>query len=329
MSDPTSGWEPAIKLDLETASAAAFQNVQDAFRDWSKSHPLSPVGLSNGWHIITPEIAERLLRNNRGNRKVSFRTVSKYAAAMTTGQWKRTGQPILINQDGQVEDCQHRAWASYLSGASFPSYVVADVPVEDDLFVYLDDSRPRNAADALYTAGNNGFSAIIASAIKLAFKYDNNALSILKHINIRDMTNIEVLNYARQNPGLNQATHSLMTNYQRAAAVIGNKGVAAFFAWKALTAHGHDALHDFMIPLGTGANLNEDDPILALRNRLIGDGSDDKDLREGHRLALVIKGFNLHIADQKVTKRGLYVRDNEKYPRIDAPGAEAPLAAAA
>ena len=35
------------------------------------------------------------------------------------------------------------------------------------------------------------------------------------------------------------------------------------------------------------------------------------------RLALLIKAFNLHIAGKKVSRGGLHVKDNEKFPHID------------
>jgi hypothetical protein len=77
-------------------------------------------------------------------------------------------------------------------------------------------------------------------------------------------------------------------------------------------------LDDFMVPLGSGANLAEDSPILALRNRLLREAEEDGTLNQPRRLALVIKAFNLHIAGKRVTGRGgLYVRDNEKFPRLD------------
>jgi hypothetical protein len=315
----TSSWQPRFRLDLETASATAFQDLVSQFREWAASEPAPRLQLSNGWHEITPQVSEQLLRNNRANRKLAFKTVLKYASAMANGEWKRTGQPILINERGQVEDCQHRAWASYLGGHSFPSYVVADIPFEPDLFAYIDDCKPRSAADALYTSGNNGLSPILAAVVKIAFRYDHQALAIMKQPRIRDMSTREILEYTRNNPGLGKAAHTLMGSYHRAALVIGNKAVAAFFAWKVISLYGEDVLDDFLGPLGSGALLSEDDPVLALRNRLIREGEQDDDLRQPHRLALLIKGFNMHMAGVKTGRRGLYVRDNERFPRFEEP----------
>jgi len=90
-----------------------------------------------------------------------------------------------------------------------------------------------------------------------------------------------------------------------------------FFAWKVTAIYGVTVLEDFLFPLGTGANLPEDSPILALRTRLLKEDEDEGKMNQPRRLALLIKAFNMHLADKKVGNRGLYVRDNEKFPRFE------------
>lgn len=315
-------FRPVISLDLGAVSAPAFAEALLKFKAWSDREPPDPdLPVQTGWCQITPEIAGKLLRRNKMNRKVSLETVRKYARRMKEGEWHPTGQPILIS-GGEVFDAQHRLWACYFSGCTFPSYVIADVPEQVDLFAYLDDAKVRSAADALHTAGENGLSATLAAAVKLSFRYDAGrpALSILRQPSIRPMDNIEVLAYARHNPGLREACHDVVSNYGKAVDLIGNKGIAGFVAWKITVRHGRDALHDFMVPLGSGANLEEESPILALRNRLIEVAEADKDaLRPLHVLALIIKGFNMHIQGYVMKQRNgkLNMTDNEKYPLFE------------
>jgi hypothetical protein len=319
----TPSWTPAVEIDLATAGAAAFQEALAKFYEWSRAAtPPPPLNLQNGWYDITPQMAEDLLRRNLQNRKISLATVRKYYQAMKALEWKKTGQPVLINQQGRVEDAQHRLVACYLGNVTFPSYIVADVPVAADLFAYIDDSKPRNAADALFTSGNNGLSATIASTIKLAWRYENQAIAILKQPRIRDMTNMEILDFSRSNPQLGNAAHLLVGTYARAASVIGNKAVATFFVWKVNNYYGSDQLDEFMTSLGSGALLPEDSPILALRNRLLGEQDihlAGEELRAPRRLALLIKAFLLNLKGEKMGKRGLSLRDNERFPRIEPP----------
>jgi hypothetical protein len=324
MTDTQTGWEPAFKLDLDTANANAFAEIVANFHKWSETQPpLSTMNRPNGWYDVTAEMAEEFLRRNIANRKPSLQTVRKYYGAMKRGEWRRTGQPLLFNADGRAEDLQHRCWAAYLGRVSFPSYIITDVPTAPDIFAYIDDCKPRSAADALQTSGMNGLSNAIAQAIKLAWRYQHEALSILKRIPIEELSIPHVLDFSRANPALAEAAHFLVTNHAKALDVIGHKGVATFFVWKVIGLHDATTLHDFLHPLGTGANLDETSPILALRNRLLAEA---KELDPTHKLALLIKGFNVERAGKKVGKNGLYVRDNEAFPRFDEQG-EMPLAA--
>ena len=312
------GWTPAVSLNLDTAGAPAFAEAMLAFYQWSDAQPpLGPLTMQNGWHDITPQMSEDFLRRNTTNRKVSLQTVRKYYQAMKAGEWHRTGQPLIVNKAGKAEDLQHRCWASYFGQVSFPSYVITDAPVDVDLFAYIDDCKPRSAADALQTSGMNGLSPAIAAAIKLAWRYDNKVLTILKQQRIREMSIPEVLDFGRANASIEEAAHFVITNHVKAVGAIGNKGVAVFFAWKVMTIYGVTVLEDFMFPLGSGANLGEDSPVLALRNRLLKEDEDEAKMNQPRRLALLIKAFNMHLADKKVGNRGLYVRDNEKFPRFE------------
>jgi len=284
------------------------------FNAWLKEHPPT-YQWTTGWHVVTPERAEDLLKRNRLNRKVALGTVQRYARDMQAGAWIKTGQPGLIDTNGEVFDIQHRAWAGYLSGNDFETFIVTDVPANPDLFAYIDGGKPRSAADALYTAGENGLSGAIAQAVAIAHRYDNKALGVIKQAKIPTLTNPEVLSYSRQHPGLNKAAHLMFGSYGKAISVIKHKGVALFAGWQILERYGALELDQFMIPLGSGANLDEDDPILALRNRLI--SLEDDDLNKERRLALLIKAFSMHQLGKTVPRSGLALRDNERFPRFE------------
>lgn len=318
--DTQSAWKPYVQLELDTIGTAAFEEAICKFVEWAKQHPAEPLKFSNGWYVIEPQTAENMLTHNRQNRKVSLATVRTYARRMREGEWKKTGQPILITDEGDIFDCQHRLWACYLSGHSFETFVVADVPHQVELFAYIDGGKPRNAADALYTAGSNGLSGQIASAIKIAYRYDNNGLGIMKQPSMRSLDNIEVIRYEQAHPDLNKAAHLVAANYPRALSVIGSRGVGVFVAWKIIELYGIDVLDEFFQPLGSGAHLDEDDPILHLRNRLMGFTEGEDELNQPRKLALVIRAFNMHRKGESVhPKRGLFLRDNERFPRFDPP----------
>jgi hypothetical protein len=312
-------WKPRVDLDLTTASLAAFQDrVARFYVLVDGERPPGPLALPNGWYTITPQMSEDFLRRNRANRQVSFATVKKYWQAMSSGDWRATGQALILDREGKALDLQHRCWAGYLGQVSFKSYVITDASPEDDLFAYIDDCKPRSAGDALFTSGMNGISNYIAGAAKLAWKYENNAIGIIQQPRIRDMSTREVLEYTRTHPKLGEAAHTIMGSFKKAVSIIGSKPVSIFFGWQVIEHYSFNILTEFFDPLGIGANLEEDSPILGLRNRLLREEEEAGDLKQPRRLALLIKAFNLHVDGRKLSPKGLSLRDNEKFPRFAA-----------
>ena len=168
-------------LDLEHFKPKEVIALVEAFEADAKANPtLGPLPVVTGWNEITPAIAVDILRRNRpgANRKVDPATVNYYALQMAQAEWKATGQPVLIDNAGRLVDAQHRMYAIVISGATIKSFVVTDVEAIPNLFAYIDNSRPRNAATALQTAGFNGAASLIARVFKLAEEVHPPAFSI-------------------------------------------------------------------------------------------------------------------------------------------------------
>jgi hypothetical protein len=312
-------WTPASRPTL-TATAPAFIEFVKQLKAWARENPPTSPPLATGWHDITPAMALELLKRSRKNRRPSWDAVKQYARVMLAGQWVKTGEPIIQTVAGDLPDGQQRLYACLLSDCTFPCFVIGDAPDTPDLFAYLDSGRPRSAADAIYTAGENGLSSAIAQGIRVAYRYERNAFHVFKTPVIANLSNPEMVAYARAHPEIKSAAHICASNFPKTAKIIGNPGVAVFVTCKILQDFGPDVLGRFMLPLGSGANLDEDNPILALRNRLLGESADDKNLNPARRLGLIIKGFNLHIAGRPVSRRGFFLKDNEKFPRFGRPG---------
>lgn len=70
------------------------------------AEPGAPLQLANGWHDITPQIAEQLLRHNRTNRNLAVKTVLKYASAMANAA---SGPARAANTAsvGQLRECPY------------------------------------------------------------------------------------------------------------------------------------------------------------------------------------------------------------------------------
>jgi hypothetical protein len=76
---------------------------------------------------ITPDKARALLEVNIENRTVRKNIAEQYASDMASGIWKVNGEPIIIDENGQLIDGQHRLHAVLLSGATIEVLVVRGV----------------------------------------------------------------------------------------------------------------------------------------------------------------------------------------------------------
>ena len=120
------------------------------------------------------------LRRNVCNRRPSLATVAKYHYSMTTGDWRKTGQGLVFDLSGKMNEGQQRGWSCYFGQVSFDTYIVTDAPVEPDLFAYYDDIKRRSEGDALYTSGLDGIASHLAAAVLLSYRYENHAIEIHK-----------------------------------------------------------------------------------------------------------------------------------------------------
>jgi hypothetical protein len=264
---PDGGWTPAIRCDLR-AGQHAFQQSVERFRQWAEKQPRPKLGLNNGWYTVTPQMAEQMLICNRRNRKLRWADVLRYGTQMANKRWKKTGEPIIITVNDDVEDAGHRLFACYFSGCSFDSYIVADVPHDDYLFAYIDNGVSRNGEDTLEIAGVNGMSKHLQSVIKkFAIRYDEDALVFSGRLPVMPINNVDILDYAQANPTLGETAHLVRDLYPAAIKRLDDTSVASFLAWKINQAYGLGVLEDFM-QLLTQADLPLTHPVAILQQRL-------------------------------------------------------------
>jgi hypothetical protein len=316
-------WNPHFALDLKTASTNAFVKTLEDFEEWRQTQAPRDLDLSNGWKTITQEIAEgMLLRNPVGaNRRPTLPTVKYYARQMLHGDWKKTGQAVLFDTDGKLLDAGHRLWASYLSGASFPTYVIGDVPADPTLFAFIDNSKPRSASDALATAGLNGLAKSISTVVSMALHFEHGLYTPSTEKKTMDKVSpIEFVHYVKDNDNLRLGVRLMAGEYKAAASVIAHKDVAGFTAYKIIDLHGEDALDGFMGELGQiDEEADDGAPIAALQKVLLDDAKAREPMKKHQVLGYVIKAFNAWINQEQVRKFSLKV--NEPFPRFVMPQA--------
>lgn len=76
---------------------------------------------------IYPDMARELLGRNPSNRKITKTIVKKYADSIKNGQWEANGESIVIDEDGNLKDGQHRLQAIVMADTPATMLVVRGV----------------------------------------------------------------------------------------------------------------------------------------------------------------------------------------------------------
>ena len=254
----TAAWQPRFNLDLGTANGRAFDDLVSEFNAWIRAEPVTgPLEISTGWHTITPEMAEQLLRRNLpgGNRKAVLGTVAYYAGQMLANDWAATGQPVIFTDDGVLLDAQHRLWACYLSGASFHTYVLTGVPADKKLFAYIDNGKVRTAADALRTSGvDSGIAALVTKILDMRFNYQHGLYTPTSARSLGKRSPVWYVNTAKVTPQAQAAARLAISEYQAASDRI-DREVVGFAILEMLETHGDEVVEAFF-----GALCEEPEP---------------------------------------------------------------------
>ena len=127
---------------------------------------------------VTPDLAQKWLNEkNTHNRPMYERVVETYALDMKRGKWAFNHQGICFNDDGVLDDGQHRLAAIVRSGKTIPFWVFRGMPrtqgSNGDTIITqdtIDDIRKRSIGDRLhlsYGIDNANLKAAMCNVIVL------------------------------------------------------------------------------------------------------------------------------------------------------------------
>lgn len=125
---------------------------------------------------VTPELAERWLKDNITNRRYNNTVALKYASDMTEGRWTYTGDPIQFDKDGFLQNGQHRLNAVVKSGKTIPFLIVRGL--EPKAQAHMDLGRKRTLGDILYLEGYENpliLGAVVRGAASWMGGFDSDA----------------------------------------------------------------------------------------------------------------------------------------------------------
>jgi hypothetical protein len=198
---------------------------------------------------ITPALALALLEWNLNNRSINPDRIEMYARDMIANAWRPNNQGIAIGANKLLHDGQHRLWAVVKSGCSVRMLVAVGLP--EDACPTIDQGRSRSVGDALQIFDGQPNGRRTASWLKaIDVLHGGRRIPMSHAIAQRELWRFEgsVRWFSSNSP---------RQPYGRAP-VIG----ALIYAHAVAPEH----VETFTRRYVSGANLDEESPVLALRN---------------------------------------------------------------
>lgn len=249
-------------------------------------HGLIPPDEADGFRpasLTVNAIITMLHRANEvRNRGVTIDTVLKYSRDMSEGNWLWTGEPIQLDHDGFVRNGQHRLLAIVHSGTTQDCVVVRDLEPKAQLVI--DVGRGRTTGSQLHLSGVSSAHHVTAIAnVLLRWRAG-------RMLNTYQTSVMEVEQLVANEPTISDAlaaTHRVRRTVPKAPqSALGAAYVEA----------GHadvDARDEFFRLLATGANLESNDPVLTLRNKMQNQVSAQVKFRRAGQLWQIVHTWNL------------------------------------
>lgn len=281
--------------------------------------------LSSESHVmnvtITPQLAASILEyHNKTNRPISKDHTKRYANIMKAGGWKANGNPIILNDEGNINDGQTRCAAGVASNTSFVADIRFGVPA--DTFSTYDIGKSRSNGDlfalkfkATY-AGITGKPASKMAGIALAvWRLESDRLKTVANTSIRPDNTEELFDIAEND--LNHRAEELIKLEEklRKQTFIHYSSILGVY----VVLHKHnptkaDAFFKELCGLGAGTTT------LALSSCL---RKMHKRNRQGHETAkpsvvkaTIIKGWNAYINNTTLPKSFGTFKSGEAFPKI-------------
>lgn len=219
------------------------------------------IGVFAETTTLTPGLAAELLRRNENNRNVKAAKAEQYAADMRAGKWTFNGEPLIVSDDGRLNDGQHRCAALVDANTTLPVVIVFGLPRDSRLTV--DQGAARGAGDYLSMDGvaNANTSATIA---RLLIAYDR---SNETDIDGRIVTNADVMARVHADDEIAAAAHYGVTMGRKANAYVA--GTVIGFCYYLFSAIDRTAATEFLDGLCTGEYLRPQSPVLVCREKLL------------------------------------------------------------
>lgn len=250
---------------------------------------------------ITPRDATEWLRCNKNNRPVRKRHVEFLAGEITAGNWQINGQAIVIAEDEQVLDGQHRLFAIIEAGKPIQSLVVYGITPE--AFRTIDTGAVRTGADALALHFHE-YTRHTINAVSTAVQWCSRLERFVIHGRGSKISNTDIIEYVKDHPTLLQCAETLNSFPLDARPISLGCGTALY---EMFSRKHQEQATIFMRRFFTGEELARTDPEYLLRAAFIRDAERVRKLPLDVRMRMAIKGWNWRRRGNTTASRNVIV----------------------
>lgn len=255
------------------------------------------MGVTHKVQEVTPDLAAKWLETNIKNRRLSTPRVEKLAAQMKDGLWRFDASPIRFDEHGHLVDGQHRLWA--LIEADYTTEFLVVRGVEERAMTTMDTGKTRSFADIL-SLNEPGLGDIthLAAAVLIIYRWEQHARGgELRSAGKRSVPYSLLLDFFRENRERLVTASKRGRNLSQKTGVAGS--VMSLTAWVLPEIDWADADY-FFDRIVDGIELEEESPILALRNWMIKTRPITPKPTVDTSLAMIFKAWNAYRAGDSI-----------------------------
>jgi hypothetical protein len=245
---------------------------------------------------ITPEDAARWLKCNHNNRPVRRAHIKFLASEIANGNWQVNGQGIVISDNEEVLDGQHRLMAVIEAGISIKTLVIYGI--DKAAFKTIDTGAVRTGSDALslwYPDIQQGITKAVGAAVSWCTRMDMGFGN-----NKSKTSNTETLAYVAAHPSMWRCAEVLAGLPRDARPISLGMGTAAYEMFQRKDV---DQADRFMHAFFTGEHLPLTSPEYILRALLQKDSQRLSSYPSDIKMKMVVKAWNLRRRGREDTTR--------------------------
>lgn len=238
--------------------------------------------------LVTPEMAKEWLGKNHRNRKLADPVVRRLSGAVERGEWMVSTDAIGLDADGGVVNGQHRLQTIIETDTPLTMLVVRNV--DPDVIKVIDQGVGRNFVQLLQMDGRYTNAPVIDGAVKWIYRTINGFEKT--EPTAYKPTTIQLLDLFEQHPNIVGSIDPAL----EVSKVGVNRGIAGGIHYQCASVD-PDAADDFFDRLASGLDVEDGDPVYALREKVLANAK-----RENKEPATVVGAWV--IKAWEATRRG-------------------------